>query len=227
MNTAKQEKRCQALDRRLATKTAWIVFLGAVALSSFGSTHGTQAQNFDYEHGHWAGRADDQSQGLANACNLSLHNSTDQMVIFRLERSGRLSIGLFGHGWPVHPSSSTKLLIMVDHSIVHAGTATISQDGTLFTFLSEPQFALLAVSSGTKMSISWRAQRAVFVLVGAEKAVGFLRRCINRRGAAAQSLLSTRTIAVICGLDLRPEITLSKNDDIRTDRLSEISRRCQ
>ena len=220
MNTAKQDQCCQAWDRRLAMKTGWIGLLAAVALIGFGSTHGTQAQNFDYEHGHWAGRADDQLQGPSDACNLSLHNSKGQMVIFRLERSGRLLIGLFGHGWPVDPASSTQFLIMVDHSVIHAGLATISQDGTLFALLRELKLSLNAVSSGTKMNVSWRAQHAVFVLEGAEKAVRFLQRCVDRRGAAVQSPLSASPVAEFCALNLRPKLVFGMNFDIRADRVS-------
>ena len=178
----RQLKRCPG-SRGACYGLVAVVSLFWTGLFWTGVTANAQAQRFDFEHGHWAGKAEDGSVGVAEACVLSLHNSKDQMIIFRLERSGRLSLGLFGHGWAVRSARLARLLILVDHTIIHFGLAIRAPNSTLFAVFSNPELALSAVSSGAKINISWGERNAVFMLHGSRTAIRFLRQCLRIRNA--------------------------------------------
>jgi len=151
------------------------LLLSVIVLCS--DTSSTVASDFDFEFGHWIGRIERDAGDRAEACVVSLHNADDEMLLLRLDRSGFLSLGVFGVDWMATTSKFNDLIVAIDHNVLQTGMAIAGGNGARAFNIPNVADSLSAIAEGQKLGVIVGDQSAVFELDGAKRSIPFLLNC--------------------------------------------------
>ena len=155
----------------------WVILLLVTTIISNQSA-GTEF-TFEFERGHWAGKAEVSEAGAVEACTLSLHNDQSEYLLLRLDQERSLLLGVSDKNWKATAPGVIRIIILVDHALVYSGQAILITDSFITLEVPRPMNALTHIAKGRALMILHNDDKTVFRLEFAATAIDFLIKCLN------------------------------------------------
>ncbi|CTQ56136.1 hypothetical protein LP7551_04693 [Roseibium album] len=174
------------LARQIGCRPLWqipysFLTLALGAILAGAAVAGSDAE-FAFEHGHWVGNPKLSLAGEIESCMISTHNDLDELLILRLDTEEKLTLGVFEKRWPTNAPTSSKVLILIDHSVLFFGSGLFHSKTELVTVIDDSEHSLNFLGNGRLISVSALETSAVFELAGSTEAITYIKECISSPG---------------------------------------------
>lgn len=176
-----------ATKRQAKTYVTRLILASAVfGLINF-SVQASPNSEFEFAVGHWLGKSEWSRADRFESCMISEHNESDELLIFRLDRSGSLTIAVFEKEWKDASLLSLPVLVLADHDILFSGQGLLYAKDVLVFEIPEPRTSFSTLSNATLLSVTANQLSTVFSLDNSDQAIAFLKECVTNGLSSAQT----------------------------------------